>query len=146
MKVRDILREKGDLIYSIEPNSTVFEAIAEMADKSIGALLVIDDDDELCGIITERDYREKVILEGRTSKTTRVEEIMTPNVYVVSPDKTVEECMAIMTERKFRHLPIVNGGDVVGVISIGDLVKSIISKQKIEIENLTSYISGTYPG
>jgi CBS domain-containing protein len=145
MKVRDILNDKGELIYSIEPNSTVFEAIAEMEDKNIGSLLVMEEDD-LLGIITERDYRSKVILRGRTSKTTRVEEIMTSDVHVVSPDKSVEECMAIMTERKFRHLPVIENSKVMGVISIGDLVKTIISKQKIEIDNLTSYISGTYPG
>jgi signal-transduction protein with cAMP-binding, CBS, and nucleotidyltransferase domain len=145
MKVRDIIREKGSKVYSIEPNATVFEAIAEMADKSIGSLLVMEEN-QLRGIITERDYREKVILEGRTSKTTRVEEIMTSNVHCVDMEKSVEECMAVMTNRKFRHLPVMENNEIAGVISIGDLVKSIISKQKIEIENLTSYISGTYPG
>ncbi|MGM0589456.1 MAG: CBS domain-containing protein [Bacteroidota bacterium] len=145
MKVRDIIREKGSKVYSIEPNATVFEAIAEMADKSIGSLLVMEQN-QLRGIITERDYREKVILEGRTSKTTRVEEIMTSNVHCVDMEKSVEECMAVMTNRKFRHLPVMENNEIAGVISIGDLVKTIISKQKIEIENLTSYISGTYPG
>jgi CBS domain-containing protein len=145
MKVRDIIRDKGSQVYSIEPNSTVFEAIAEMAEKSVGSLLVMEEG-RLRGIITERDYREKVILEGRTSKTTRVEEIMTSNVHCVAMDKSVEECMAVMTDRKFRHLPVMEDDEIAGVISIGDLVKTIISKQKIEIDNLTSYISGTYPG
>lgn len=144
MTVRDLLRDKGDELFTIEPNDTVFEAIAKMSDQNVGSLLVMSDD-KLRGIITERDYRTKVILKGRTSKTTRVSEIMTPDVFCISPDRTVKECMAIVTEKKFRHLPVLDNNKVVGLVSIGDLVKAIISEQRMEIDHLTKYISGSYP-
>lgn len=145
MNVKTILRKKGSVVYHIHPESTVYEAIELMSEKGIGALLVIQDD-KLCGIISERDYRDKVILKGRTSKTTMVQEIMSPDVYWVSPDETIQECMAVMTDRKFRHLPVLEEEKVVGVISIGDLVKEIISTQKVEIDHLKNYIEGSYPG
>jgi len=144
MLISDILRNKGNQIYSIRPDNTVYEAIEKMADKNIGALLVMDGAD-LKGIISERDYRNKVILKGRTSKTTRVEEIMTPDVQWVTPGESIQECMALMTEKKFRHLPVRDSGEVVGVVSIGDLVKGIISEQKVEINHLRDYINNTYP-
>lgn len=144
MLIRDILKNKGTEIFQTGPENTVFEAIEKMADKDIGALLVMEGE-ELMGIITERDYRNKVILKGRTSKTTRVKEIMTSKVYCVEPTETVETCMALMTDQKFRHLPVVEDEVVVGVISIGDLVKAMISKQKVEIHNLRDYIAGGYP-
>lgn len=144
MQVNTILRSKGSAVYHISPESTVYKAIELMSKKGIGVLLVMKDD-KLKGIISERDYRDKVILKGRRSKTTKVEEIMTPEVYSVSPDETVRECMTIMTEKKFRHLPVLDGDKVVGVISIGDLVKEIISKQKVEIDHLKNYIDGSYP-
>lgn len=145
MLVRDILRDKGTEIYSILPDKTVYEAIAKMADLNIGALLVMNADN-LEGILSERDYRNKIILKGRTSKTTEVQEIMTRNVYCVGPTDSVEECLAIMTDRKFRHLPVIENNKVIGVVSIGDLVKAIISKQEIEIKHLRHYIAGSYPG
>lgn len=145
MNVSTILRDKGRVVYHIDPDSTVYEAIELMSEKGIGALLVIDNE-ELRGIISERDYRDKVILKGRTSKTTKVKEIMTSDVYWVTPNETIQECMAIMTDRKFRHLPVLEEGTVVGVISIGDLVKEIISNQKVEIDHLKNYIEGSYPG
>lgn len=146
MLVKRILKEKGDRVYHISPERTVYEAIKEMSEKGIGALLVMEDE-ELYGIISERDYRDKVILKGRTSKTTKVKEIMTPDVYCVSPQESLEECMALMTDKKIRHLPIVENDDkVIGVISIGDIIKQIISKQKVEINHLKSYIGGSYPG
>lgn len=144
MLVNDILKTKGKQVYHIHPDETVFKAIERMADKNIGALLVMEGD-ELRGIISERDYRNKVILKGRTSRETMVKEIMTENVYGVSPRESVEECMALMTDKKIRHLPVIKKAKVVGVISIGDLVKSIISHQKVEIEHLRNYIHGTYP-
>lgn len=144
MLVNDILRTKGNDIFHIHPDKSVFEAIKEMADKNVGALLVMDNS-ELKGIISERDYRNKVILKGRTSKETQVREIMTEQLYVVSPEESVEECMTLMTERKIRHLPVLKQQKVVGVVSIGDLVKSIISKQEVQIQHLHQYISGTYP-
>lgn len=145
MLVRDILKDKGTEIYSIRPEQTVYEAIAKMADLNIGALLVMEDNN-LVGIISERDYRNKVILKGRTSKTTPVRDIMTENVYCVNPADSVEECLAIMTDRKFRHLPVMEQKRVAGVVSIGDLVKAVISRQEIEIKNLRHYITGNYPG
>ncbi|MEX2600298.1 MAG: CBS domain-containing protein [Balneolaceae bacterium] len=146
MIVRDILSQKGSEIYSTSPEATVFDAIKKMAEYNIGALLVLSDK-RLVGILSERDYRNKVILKGRTSKATLVQEIMTTDVFHVTPNASIEECMAIMTEKKFRHLPVVKDDqDIVGVISIGDLVKSIIDKQKVEIRFLRGYISGSYPG
>ena len=145
MLVKTILKNKGNEVYGIKPDQTVYEAIEKMSDKGIGALVVMDDE-KLCGIISERDYRDKVILKGRTSKTTKVKEIMTPDVYWVTTRETVEECMALMTDKKFRHLPVMKDDTVIGVISIGDLVKQIISKQKVEIDHLKDYIGGTYPG
>ncbi|NGP76266.1 CBS domain-containing protein [Balneolaceae bacterium YR4-1] len=146
MLIRNILNEKGTKVFDIEPEDTVYDAIKKMADKDIGALLVMEGE-KLKGIITERDYRNKVILKGRRSKTTAVREIMTSDLYTVQPTDTVDTCMALMTDRKFRHLPVVENGKVVGVISIGDLVKAVITKQKVEIHNLRDYISGgSYPG
>lgn len=145
MLIQNILNDKGSQIFDIGPDNTVFEAIEKMARKNIGALLVMEGD-ELLGIITERDYRNKVILKGRTSKTTPVRDIMSTELYSVEPSETVETCMALMTNRKFRHLPVVENEMVVGVISIGDLVKAVITKQKVEIHNLRDYITGTYPG
>ncbi|MEX1011391.1 MAG: CBS domain-containing protein [Balneolaceae bacterium] len=145
MNVRSILEKKGREVHSVEPDLSVFEAISKMSKLDIGALVVIKDQ-ALLGIISERDYRNKVILKGRTSKKTTVQEIMTSEVYVVSPDETVERCMTIMTQKKFRHLPVVENDRVTGVISIGDLVKTVIDKQKIEIKELRRYIAGSYPG
>lgn len=145
MKVRDILSKKGSEVYHVTPETTVFDAISKMAELNIGALLVMEKGN-LKGIISERDYRNKVILKGRTSKETRVEEIMTEEVFCVTPDDKVDTCMAIMTEKKFRHLPVIENDSVAGVVSIGDLVKTIIDKQNVEIKNLRSYITGKYPG
>jgi len=144
MLVNEILSRKGDNIIHVSPDITVFDAIKLMADHNIGALLVMTGN-ELKGIISERDYRNKVILKGRTSKQTAVHEIMTSQVYTVEPNERIENCMAIMTERKIRHLPVVKNRKVVGIISIGDLVKAIIDRQKVVIKDLTAYISGSYP-
>jgi CBS domain-containing protein len=145
MLVRDILKSKGTKVFSISPDKTVYEAIEKMDQLDIGALVVLNGTN-LAGILSERDYRSKVILKGRTSKTTEVSEIMTGDVYYVEPSDTVETCMSIMTDKKIRHLPVLENEDVVGVVSIGDLVKAIISKQKVEITNLRHYIQGGYPG
>lgn len=146
MLIRNILNEKGSQVFDIRPDNTVYEAIEKMAEKNIGALMVVDKG-KLVGIITERDYRNKVILKGRTSKTTQVSEIMSSNPYTIEPADTVETCMAMMTDKKFRHLPVIDNGKLSGVISIGDLVKAVISKQEVEIHSLRNYISGgSYPG
>ncbi|MDX2411474.1 MAG: CBS domain-containing protein [Woeseiaceae bacterium] len=139
--VKHLLDGKGRDIVSVVPDSTVLEAIILMADKAIGSLMVMVDD-ELLGIVTERDYARKVIIKGRSSKTTRVSEIMTTGVFTTSSTKSVNDCMSVMTEKHIRHLPVLEGNRVIGMISIGDLVQAIISDQKEEIEQLENYISG----
>ena len=139
--VKDILRAKGDDVWSITPDATVFDALITMAHKDVGALTVMQGD-QLVGIISERDYARKVILQGKTSRTSLVREIMSSPVICVRPQQTVEECMALLTGRRIRHLPVIHDNQVVGMISIGDLVKSIISEQQFIIEQLESYIIG----
>ena len=138
--VKHILDSKGTDIWSTAPNDSVLNAIKLMAEKKIGALLVMRDE-ELNGIVSERDYARKVILRGKSSKETPVEDIMTAEVVITNPAETVEKCMALMTEKRIRHLPVVEGGKVVGVLSIGDLVKAIIADQQFQIEQLESYIN-----
>lgn len=146
MKVKDILDKKGTEIYSASPDDSVLDAIGKMAELNIGALLVMDGDD-LVGIISERDYRNKIILKGRTSKDTPVSQIMVDKVVCVEPSDNVNLCMQLMTSKKIRHLPVLDDNNVVGVISIGDVVKSVIETQKNEINSLRNYITtgGGYP-
>ncbi len=139
--VKHLLDSKGRHIVSIAPATSVFDAIKIMADKMIGSLVVIDGE-ELCGIITERDYARKVILKGRSSESTQVAEIMSTKVLTTSSDRTVNDCMELMSEKRIRHLPVVEDNKVIGMISIGDLVQAIISDQQAEIEQLGQYISG----
>lgn len=146
MKVRDLLNQKGSDVYSIDSSSTVYDAIKMMSELGIGALLVIDNG-RLTGIISERDYRDKVILKGRQSKTTPVKDIMTARVYTVSSADDIKLCMRMMTDRKIRHLPVMDDDKLNGIISIGDVVKTIIDRQKGEIDSLRNYIAGgRYPG
>ncbi|MDX1582729.1 MAG: CBS domain-containing protein [Thermoanaerobaculia bacterium] len=137
--IADLLERKGNQIYSINPDAKVFDAITLMAEKEIGALLVMEGKD-LKGILSERDYARKVILKGKASRETPVGDIMSTRVVCVSPERNVDECMAVMTENRIRHLPVMDGAEVVGVVSIGDLVKSIIEEQKFVIEQLQNYI------
>jgi CBS domain-containing protein len=139
-KVKDILDVKGRMVWSIAPAASVNDAMKYMAEKEVGALLVMEGS-RLVGIISERDYARKVILQGRSSRTTQVQEIMTSRVAYAELSQNVEECMAIMTEKRIRHLPVMTAGEVVGIISIGDLVKSIIAEQKFLIEQLERYIT-----
>ena len=139
--IKDLLGNKGQEIWSVGPDATVYEAIELMADKSIGALMVMDDE-RPAGIISERDYARKVILQGRSSKDTLVREIMTSRLIHTSPDRSVEECMTLMTTNKIRHLPVMEADQLVGIVSIGDLVKATISDQQSTIEQLERYISG----
>jgi CBS domain-containing protein len=139
--VDSILKQKPGNVWSISPDQSVYEAIREMAEKQIGALLVMSQD-ALVGIISERDYARKVILMGRSSKNTTVKEIMTSRVVCVTPAHTVDECMALMTEHRIRHLPVMKDQKLVGLLSIGDLVKWIISEQEAIIRHLEHYITG----
>jgi CBS domain-containing protein len=146
MKVIDLLSNKGTEIYSIRSDDTVYDAIKKMSELGIGALLVIDNE-KLNGIISERDYRDKVILKGRQSKNTPVKDIMTSSVFCVNSNDSVKLCMQLMTKHKIRHLPVLDGDKLSGVISIGDVVKSVIDQQKGEINSLRNYIAGgSYPG
>ena len=139
--VRQLLDQKGRKIWSIKPNATVFDAIAKMAERDIGSLVVMDGD-ELVGIITERHYARNVFLKGKASPATSVSDIMERKVIIAQPEQSVENCMAIMSEKRVRHLPVFEGKKPIGIVSIGDLVKSIIGDQKFVIDQLEHYIHG----
>ncbi len=139
-RVVDILEEKGRDVLRIDADATVLEAVQLMVDENVGSLLVTEGG-EIAGIVTERDYLRRVTLEGRTAEETRVGEIMSSPLVVVDPETTIEECMAVMTDRRIRHLPVAAGDDVVGLVSIGDLVKYTSRQQSFEIRYLTNYIT-----
>lgn len=139
--VSDILRAKGRDVWSTAPNDSVYDALQLMAERNVGALLVLDGQ-RLAGIFSERDYARKVILKGKSSRDTAVREVMTENVITVAPDDSVEHCMIRMTERHIRHLPVIDKGELVGIVSIGDVVKEIIEDQRFTIHQLESYITG----
>jgi CBS domain-containing protein len=142
--VGSMLRHKGSEIFWLSPEATVYEAVAMMADKSVGALLVLSGG-KLAGIVSERDYARKVILKGKHSHEIQVKEIMTSPVYTVSPEHSVEDCMRTITAHHIRHLPVMEGDALLGVISIGDVVRTIISSQAHAIDQLSGYIEGRYP-
>jgi CBS domain-containing protein len=144
-KIAHVLAAKGPQVHTIGPADTVFDAVKKMVEHNSGSLLVTEGD-QIHGIITERDYLRSIVLAGRTSKTTQVREIMTTQIVVVQPDTTVEEAMAIMTDRRIRHLPVVDKGKLGGIVSIGDLVKQLSQDRKFEVQYLTDYITGRYPG
>ena len=148
LKIKNVLQTKGAEVWSIYSDAAVYEALKIMADRNVGALLVIDDD-ELVGIFSERDYARKVVLRGTTSldssiKELPVKELMTREVYTVGPDDTIEECMALMAAARCRHMPVFKDDKLLGVVSIGDVVNSMISQQKVKIRDLEKYIRGGY--
>ena len=140
-KVRNILHNKGNTIYSVEPDMMVYRAIELMCEKNIGGLLIVENG-KLVGIFTERDYARKLILKGKSSKDTPIKDLMTSNLVTVSPETSIDDCMRVMTGRKIRHLPVLDKGNLVGIISIGDVVHFIIEEQKSIIEHLEHYITG----
>ena len=139
--VRQLLESKGPEVFAIGPDAAVIDAIRLMAEKGIGALVVLEPGGRLAGIVSERDYARKIVLEGRSSKDTPVRDIMTAGVTTVEMDDVAEACMQLVTERRVRHLPVVAGGKVVGLVSIGDLVKAVIEEQQLELEHLQRYIT-----
>ena len=143
--VRLVLKQKGQDIWYVSPDACVYDAIEIMAEKYVGALLVVSDGN-LVGVVSERDYARKVILKGKSSRQTQVKEIMTSPAIFVTPEHTVEDSMRIMTDKHIRHLPVVEDGKILGVVSIGDLVKWMISAQQQTISQLHSYITSSYPG
>jgi CBS domain-containing protein len=138
--VRELLDQKGSAVFSVQPDITVFATLQLMADKEIGAVLVFEGD-RLVGMFSERDYARQVILKGKASKDTLVREVMTSRVTYVRPEQTVDDCMALMTDKRVRHLPVLDQGRVVGLVSIGDIVKAVISEKQFIIEQLENYIS-----
>ncbi len=138
--INTLLRAKGNDVFGIAPDASVYEAIQEMSDRGVGALLVMEGD-RLVGIISERDYARKVILQGRSSRDTPVRDIMTGRVYFIPGERTIEEALALMTDKRIRHLPVFAGEQLIGIVTLGDLVKDIISNQQFMIEQLESYIT-----
>lgn len=139
--VRDILKAKGSVVYSVEPQAMVYNAIEQMCERNIGGLLIVEQG-KLVGIFTERDYARKLILKGKSSKDTPIKDLMTPDPFTVTPDSSIEDCMKLMSSKHIRHLPVTEGEKLIGMISIGDVVKHIIEEQKSTIEHLEQYIAG----
>jgi CBS domain-containing protein len=144
-KLQTILKNKGETVHTIHPDSSVYEAVAKMVEHNIGAL-VVTQDDHVVGIITERDYLRNIAIKGRSSRTTPVRQIMTRKVIYIEPERTVEEALSIITEARIRHLPVMQGNTLKGIVSIGDCVKQVIHLQRVEISYLKDYISDSYPG
>ena len=143
-RIAEILAKQKQKVQTIEPEATVFDAIEKMVEQNIGSILVADGD-EILGIFTERDYLRRIVLKNRTSKSTAVREVMTSKLVCVDPGRSVEDCLAIVTQERIRHLPVLEQGRLVGIVSIGDLVKFLSKQRAIEIRYLTDYIAGKYP-
>ena len=141
--IAQLLNAKGNQIWSVEPKATIFEALEIMSEKEIGALLVMEDG-KLMGIFSERDYARKVILKGKSSKETPVGELMTKKVFYIDPQKTINDCMAMMTAKRIRHVPVIEDNQVMGIVTIGDVVNQIISEQEVTINHLENYITGSH--
>ncbi|MCI0450923.1 MAG: CBS domain-containing protein [Candidatus Latescibacteria bacterium] len=140
--VRDVLDRKGRNVFAVGPDAPVYRALELMSEKHVGALMVLDEDRHLIGVVSERDYARKIALEGKSSKGTPVRDIMTTKLFCVSPTQNIDECMSLMTDKSVRHLPVLDGDRLDGVISIGDVVKSMLSQQEFIIEQLEHFISG----
>ncbi len=141
--IKDLLKQRGNHVYTISSDATVFEALGELAEKDIGALVVMDGD-KLVGMFSERDYARKIVLKGLSSKISKVGELMTPKVFTISPEKSLDDCMKLMSTKKIRHVPVLERGKLVGLVSIGDIVNRIIYQQTIAIKDLENYIIGGY--
>jgi len=141
--IAQLLNAKGKQIWSVEPKATIFQALEIMSEKGIGALLVMEDG-KLKGIFSERDYARKVILKGKSSKETPVGELMTKKVFYIDPQKTINDCMAMMTAKRIRHVPVIEDNQVMGIVTIGDVVNQIISEQEVTINHLENYITGSH--
>ena len=142
-KIAQLLNTKGNQVWSVKPEATIFEALEIMSEKEIGALLVMEDG-KLTGIFSERDYARKVILKGKSSKETLVEELMTKKVFYIDSQNTINDCMAMMTAKRIRHVPVIEDNQVVGIVTIGDVVNQIISEQEVTINHLENYITGSH--
>lgn len=142
--ISSILNRKGRQVITIGPDATVYEAIAKMVEHNVGSIVVVHEN-QVVGIFTERDYLRRIALQGRTSKTTQIREVMTADVLCVSPRSTVQECLALMTKQKCRHLPVLQGNALVGIISIGDCVRAISDQARAQVDTLTHYVAGSYP-
>ncbi len=140
--VKELLEQKGSSIYTINKNTSVYDGLVKMAKKDVGALVVIDDEGKLEGIFSERDYARKIVLLGKTSKETKIGDMMSVEISVVRPENTIQECLAVMTKKKVRHLPVITDGKLIGIVSIGDAVNRVISDQEETIHNLEDYIYG----
>ena len=143
IKISQLLLNKGNQIWSVEPKITIFEALEIMSEKEIAALLVMEEE-KLVGIFSERDYARKVILKGKSSKNTPVGELMTKKVFYIDPQKTISDCMAMMTAKRIRHVPVIEDEKVIGIVTIGDVVNQIITEQEVTIHHLENYITGTH--
>lgn len=142
--INQLLQNKGYQVWSVNPDHTVLEALKTMAEKNIGAVVVLETDGTVCGIFSERDYARRVVLGGRTSENTPIRDVMTGEVYYVRPQDSVERCMALMSEKRFRHVPVLDDNEeLIGIISIGDVVKAIIAEQQVLINHLEDFITGT---
>lgn len=140
--VANILSAKGRVVHTVRPHETVYEAVRRMVEHNVGALVVVTEEGRLAGLITERDYLRRIVLEGRTSRTTAVAELMIPDALCASPDASVDQCMRLMTENRVRHLPVVDDGELVGLVSIGDVVKTQISQHRSIVDQMAQYIQG----
>ena len=141
--IAQLLNNKGNQVWSVKPKATIFEALEIMSEKEIGALLVMEDG-KLTGIFSERDYARKVILKGKSSKETQVGELMTKKVFYIDSQKTINDCMAMMTAKRIRHVPVIEDNQVMGIVTIGDVVNQIISEQEVTINHLENYITGSH--